>query len=86
MGKKTAANVTEIEITAKNISFRTFDSCLDRRHTFFNFLKMFSVTTIRRQLLIPVAKTMANSVKTLIEKPHKYIIKESSNQQSRNIN
>jgi len=75
MGKKTAANVTEIEITAKNISFEPLIAASIGDIPSSTFLKMFSVTTIPSSTTNPVAKTMANSVKTLIEKPHKYMMK-----------
>ena len=39
------------------------------------FLKIFSVTTIPSSTTNPVAKTIAKSVNTLIEKPHKYMMK-----------
>ena len=75
IGKKTAANVTEIEITAKKISFEPLIAASIGDIPSSTFLKMFSVTTIPSSTTNPVAKTIANSVKTLIEKPHKYMIK-----------
>ncbi|MNY49534.1 hypothetical protein D3C86_1849680 [compost metagenome] len=40
------------------------------------FLKIFSVTTIPSSTTRPVAKTIANSVNTLIENPKSHIIKK----------
>lgn len=37
---------------------------------------MFSVTTIPSSTTNPVAKTIAKSVNTLMEKPHKYMMKK----------
>ena len=75
IGKKTAANVTEIEITAKKISFEPLIAASIGDMPSSTFLKMFSVTTIPSSTTNPVAKTMAKSVNTLMENPHKYMIK-----------
>src|SRR5690606_16104966 len=75
-GKNTAANVMEIEITAKNISFEPFIAASIGDIPSSTFLNIFSVTTIPSSTTSPVASTIANNVKTLIEKPHKYIIKK----------
>ncbi len=40
---------------------------------------MFSVTTIPSSTTSPVASTIPKSVKTFIEKPNKYIIKNTDN-------
>ena len=75
IGKNTAAKVIEIEITAKKISFEPLIAASMGDMPSSTFLKMFSVTTIPSSTTNPVANTMANSVKTLIENPHKYMMK-----------
>src|SRR5690606_39710527 len=75
-GKNTAASVTEIEITAKKISFDPLIAASMGDIPSSTFLNIFSVTTIPSSTTSPVAKTIANSVRTLIEKPHKYMIKK----------
>ena len=75
IGKNTAANVIEIEITAKKISFEPFMAASIGDIPSSTFLNMFSVTTIPSSTTNPVANTMARSVKTFTENPHKYIMK-----------
>src|SRR5690606_206557 len=74
-GKKTAAKVTDMEITAKKISFDPLMAASIGDIPSSTFLKIFSVTTIPSSTTNPVANTMANRVNTLIENPHRYIIK-----------
>src|SRR5690606_2190159 len=74
-GRKTAASVTEIEITAKKISFDPLIAAEIGDIPSSTFLNIFSVTTIPSSTTKPVAKTMANSVNTVIEKPQRYMIK-----------
>ncbi len=74
-GRKTAANVIEIEITAKKISFDPFIAASIGDIPSSTFLKIFSVTTIPSSTTNPVANTIANNVNTLIENPKSHIIK-----------
>ena len=64
----------EVEITAKNISLLPSTAASLMGMPFSNLLNMFSVTTIPSSTTKPVAKTMANKVSMLIEKPEKYMI------------
>ncbi len=75
-GKNTAANVIEIEITAKKISFEPLTAASIGDIPSSTFLKIFSVTTIPSSTTNPVAKTIANSVKTLMENPKSHMIKK----------
>src|SRR5690606_10414215 len=75
-GKNTAAKVTEIEITAKKISLEPLIAACIGGIPSSTFLKIFSVTTIPSSTTKPVANTMAKSVNTLIENPHKYMMKK----------
>src|SRR5690606_33975292 len=74
-GKNTAANVIEIEITAKKISFEPLIAAEIGDMPSSTFLNIFSVTTIPSSTTKPVASTIANNVNTLIEKPQRYMIK-----------
>jgi hypothetical protein len=67
--------VIEIEITAKDL-IRAFDGCFNWRHAFLLFLNIFSVTTIPSSTTKPVARTIANKVNTLMEKPNNHMIKK----------
>ena len=75
-GKNTAAKVIEIEITAKNISLDPLMAASIGVIPSSTFLKIFSVTTIPSSTTKPVAKTIANKVNTLMEKPKSHIIKK----------
>src|SRR5690606_10727271 len=75
-GKNTAANVIEIEITAKKISLEPFIAASIGDIPSSTFLNIFSVTTIPSSTTSPVASTIANNVNTLIEKPQRYIMKK----------
>jgi len=74
-GRNTAANVMEMEITAKKISFEPLIAASIGVIPSSTFLKIFSVTTIPSSTTNPVAKTMANNVKTLMENPKSHMIK-----------
>ena len=76
IGRKTAANVTEIEIIAKKISFEPLMAASMGDMPSSTFLKIFSVTTIPSSTTKPVANTIANKVNTLMEKPKIYMIKK----------
>jgi hypothetical protein len=73
--RNTAANVIEMEITAKKISFEPLIAASIGDIPSSTFLKIFSVTTIPSSTTNPVAKTMAKRVKTFTENPHKYMMK-----------
>ena len=75
-GRNTAAKVTEIEITAKNISLDPLMAASIGVIPSSTFLKIFSVTTIPSSTTNPVARTIANNVNTFIEKPKSHIIKK----------
>ena len=66
----------EIEITAKNISLDPLIAASIGDMPSSTFLKMFSVTTIPSSTTNPVASTIANKVKTLIENPNIHMIKK----------
>src|SRR5690606_15567556 len=74
-GRNTAAKVTEMEITAKNISLDPFTAACIGCIPSSTFLYMFSVTTIPSSTTSPVASTMAKSVRTFTEKPKIHMIK-----------
>ncbi len=74
-GRNTAANVMEMEITAKKISFDPLIAASMGDIPCSTFLKMFSVTTIPSSTTNPVANTIANKVKTFIENPKSHMIK-----------
>jgi len=74
-GKNTAANVIEMEITAKKISFEPFMAASIGDIPSSTFLKIFSVTTIPSSTTNPVARTIANNVRTFMENPNIHIIK-----------
>ncbi|MNE33639.1 hypothetical protein D3C80_1273220 [compost metagenome] len=74
-GRKTAAKVIEIEITAKKISFEPLIAASIGDMPSSTFLKIFSVTTIPSSTTKPVAKTIAKSVNTLIENPKSHMMK-----------
>src|SRR5690606_9602510 len=75
-GRNTAASVTEMEITAKNISFEPLRAASIGDIPSSTFLNIFSVTTIPSSTTSPVASTIASNVSTLIENPKMYIIKK----------
>src|SRR5690606_17077515 len=75
-GKNTAANVMEIEITAKKISLEPFIAASIGDIPSSTFLNIFSVTTIPSSTTNPVANTIASKVSTLMEKPQRYMIKK----------
>ncbi len=62
-------------MTAKKISLEPLMAASIGDMPSSTFLKMFSVTTIPSSTTKPVAKTIANSVSTFTEKPHKYMMK-----------
>jgi hypothetical protein len=66
--------VIEIEITAKDL-IRAFDGCFNRVMPLL-LLNIFSVTTIPSSTTKPVARTIANKVNTLMEKPNNHMIKK----------
>src|SRR5690606_7260257 len=74
-GRKTAAKVTEMDITAKKISLEPLIAASIGDIPSSTFLKIFSVTTIPSSTTKPVANTIASKVNTLIEKPHRYMMK-----------
>ena len=74
-GRKTAAKVIEIEITAKKISLDPLMAASIGVMPSSTFLKIFSVTTIPSSTTSPVARTIANKVNTFIEKPKSHMIK-----------
>jgi hypothetical protein len=73
-GQNTAANVIEIEITAKNISLDPFiaASIGDIPSSTFENIQ----TTIPSSTTKPVARTIANKVNTLMENQKSHIIKK----------
>ena len=75
-GRKTAASVIEIEITAIKISFEPFIAASSGDKPSSIFLKIFSVTTIPSSTTKPVASTIASNVNTFTEKPIKYMTKK----------
>ena len=75
-GKKTIASVIEVEITAKNISLLPSRAACFIGNPSSSFLKIFSVTTIPSSTTKPVAKTIPNKVRILIEKPEIYMMKK----------
>ena len=75
-GRNTAAKVTDIEITAKNISFDPLIAASMGDIPSSTFLKIFSVTTIPSSTTSPVANTIANKVNTFIENPKSHIMKK----------
>ena len=75
-GMNTTAKVIEVDTTAKKISLLPSKAASLIGKPSSNFLKIFSVTTIPSSTTRPVAKTIANKVNTLIEKPAKYMIKK----------
>ena len=77
MGKNTTASVSEVDITAKKISFEPLIAASFGDIPSSIFLKMFSVTTIPSSTTKPVAKTIASNVKILIENPARYMIKNA---------
>ena len=74
-GKKTIANVTEVEITAKNISLLPSNAACFMGSPSSSFLKIFSVTTIPSSTTNPVANTIPSNVRILMENPEIYITK-----------
>ena len=66
----------EIDITAKKISLEPLIAASIGDIPSSTFLKIFSVTTIPSSTTNPVAKTMAKSVNTFTENPHKYMMKK----------
>ena len=64
-----------MEITAKKISLVPLKAAVIGSIPCSILLKMFSVTTIPSSTTSPVARTIASSVRTFIEKPNRYIIK-----------
>ena len=75
-GRNTAARVTDIEITAKKISFEPLMAASIGLYPSSSFLNIFSVTTIPSSTTKPVARTIARSVSTLMENPKRYMIKK----------
>ena len=75
-GKKTTASVSEVEITAKNISLLPSRAAFLMGMPSSNFRKIFSVTTIPSSTTNPVASTIPNKVSILIENPKRYITKK----------
>src|SRR3546814_3335525 len=75
MGRNTAARVTEMEMTAKNISLAPFIAACMGDSPSSTFLKIFSVTTMPSSTTRPVARTMASNVRILTEKTSRYMMK-----------
>ena len=74
-GKKTTANVKEVEITAKKISLLPSKAAFRIGIPCSNFRNIFSVTTIPSSTTKPVANTIPKSVSTLMVNPKRYMIK-----------
>ena len=74
-GRNTTASVNDVEITAKKISRLPSNAACRIGRPLSSFRNMFSVTTIPSSTTRPVARTIPNNVRMLIEKPHMYMTK-----------
>jgi hypothetical protein len=77
MGKNTAASVTDIDMTAKNISLDPFIAVSMGVIPSSTFLEIFSVTTIPSSTTILLPSTIANNVNTFMENQKSHMIRRS---------